>query len=181
MKMINVRFQGGEITVMEEVFGSCPKCGGDTFGENEFVYADDPYGMELCPSCGWWANSIMNSDDMEEEDVDTREMVEEEQENVVDKFTDCFAQLYARMFKTAYGIAIDFDNDQIPVDDFLMKEAFNKSCYEFGVVAKAFGVDEAYRSDKVIVMNMNMFAIIPEDDGKSMGVFDTTLTDVTEL
>lgn len=43
----------------------CPKCGKPTEYENDFVYADDPYAREYC-ECGWWANSVMSSDDMED-------------------------------------------------------------------------------------------------------------------
>ena len=47
--------------------GKCPKCGKETAYESEFVYADNPYDCEYC-ECGWWANSIMTSDDVEEEE-----------------------------------------------------------------------------------------------------------------
>ena len=58
-KMITINVLGEEVLVMNEVFGACPKCNGDTYAESEFVYGDNPYDREVCPCCGWWANAVV--------------------------------------------------------------------------------------------------------------------------
>lgn len=181
-KMITINVLGEEVLVMNEVFGTCPKCNGDTYGESEFVYADNPYDREVCSCCGWWANTVMSSDDMEDEFEDLPELMVEMEEgevDIIEEFGNEFAETYARMFMEFHKQKIDLDADELPFDFFLLKEAFNKACYEYSAEAKSIDVQVEHDSDVVKVTNYNIFALIP-DAKRNLAIFDITLCDVEE-
>ena len=63
MKVLDMP-NGEKVMVLEFVTGTCPKCKRTTYFESEYVYADNPYDREVCPNCGYWANTVIDSDDM---------------------------------------------------------------------------------------------------------------------
>lgn len=178
-KMITINVLGEEVSVINEVFGACPKCNGDTYAESESVYGDSPYDREVCPCCGWWANSVMSSDDMEDDLPELMVTLEEEGNDILEEFGNEFAETYARMFMEFHKQKIDLDADELPFDFFLLKEAFNKACYVYSAKAKSIDKQVEYNSDVVRVTNYNMFALIPDTRG-NLSVFDITLCDVEE-
>lgn len=64
MRKTMIIFEGEEMEVFTDEFCKCGICGEQTFYESEYVYADNPYDREVCPSCGYWANTVMSSDDL---------------------------------------------------------------------------------------------------------------------
>lgn len=173
--------QGEQVEVMERVFGKCPVCGKGTYAESMDVYADDPYAREVC-ECGWWANTVMDSRDMDESFEEVLNIVPqiEEPASQTEAFSESFSVLYAGMYCKALDIDLVEMAEDFPLDEKILKDAFNKTCYDFKVQSKGFDAVVAYESEKVKVINYNLIALVPEGDS-SVGVFDVTLTDVEEF
>lgn len=182
MEKMIIAVQGEEVEVVaDRVFGKCPVCGAGTYVESNDVYADDPYARELC-YCGWWANTVMDSRDMDEsfEEVLNIAPQMEQPETATDRFSEAFSTLYAGLYCKAFDVDLYEMASDFPLDEKVLKDAFNKTCYDFDVQSKGFDVDIAYESEKVKVTNFNLIALVPEGD-TAMGIFDVTLTDVEEF
>lgn len=175
-KMVDV--QGKQV---EEVVGECSICGKDTYAGAESMYEEDLYMRGFC-YCGWRGESAMESPGLNEPSKE--EIISSLQEEMpitqVEKFTEHFSMLYARMYSMSYDSDLFEVIKDFPLEEKLLKEAFHKTCYYFKVRDKKFDADTAYESERVKVTNYNLLALVPEEKN-SIGVCTINLTEVEEF
>lgn len=150
MKTITVN--GSQYEVINEVFGKCPKCGGETYAESDKVYADNPYDLEVCSSCGYWSNTVMNSDDCEEEFVpDLESMPIPVEISTEDEFIAKVEEIFNTQMEA--GTDPSFAPE-------IMREAFNKVAYDMGATAKAINNFTILETQEFTIENYVYSAVI---------------------
>lgn len=173
MNRIRLNIFGEMVDVLDMKFGECPKCGRDTYPETINVYGDSLYDREVC-TCGWWANALTSSDEVEKVCVTEAQPTPE----VESSASEDIMQEISRQYKEIYGILNDIEGtiDDEYVDGRILKMVFDKVCYDNGVKSKELSAVEVYSDPGMSITTYSLMAVI--DCGNRMEIFNTVIPSI---